>query len=167
MVNRSVLFYRHFEQYSGGHQKVFDYFSHLRATPGYQADICFSQTSQWNSTNPWFPDTRSVDFLPDGYDYLFIAGMDWAAYSQYPLKSSKPIINLIQHVRHAEPNQDVYPFLEKRAIRICVSPEVESAISAIANGPVITIANGIKIPKIYDQKRHDVYIAGHKNPSMA
>ena len=102
MVNRSVLFYRHFEQYSGGHQKVFDYFSHLRATPGYQADICFSQTSQWNSTNPWFPDTRSVDFLPDGYDYLFIAGMDWAAYSQYPLKSSKPIINLIQHVRHAE-----------------------------------------------------------------
>ncbi len=167
MANKSILFYRHFDQYSGGHQKVFDYFSHLRSSAGYRADVCFSQTSQWNSTNPWFPDTKPVAFLPDEYDYLFLAGMDWAALSQDILDSSKPIINLIQHVRHAEANQDVYPFLKNKAIRICVSPEVESAISAIANGPIITIANGIEIPKNSDQKRYDVYIAGFKNPAMA
>ncbi len=167
MANRSVLFYRHFERYSGGHQKVFDYFSHLRASEGYQADICFSQTSQWNITNPWFPDTRSVGFLPEKYNYLFLAGMDWVVCSEDVLNDSKPIINLIQHVRHAEPNEDVHPFLKNKAIRICVSPEVESAIAAIANGPVITIANGIEIPSISAEKCYEVFIAGFKNPSMA
>ena len=167
MENRSVLFYRHFERYSGGHQKVFDYFSHLGATEGYQADICFSQTSQWNITNPWFPETTPVAFLPGKYKYLFLAGMDWAACSKCVLDPSKPIINLIQHVRHAEPNEDVHPFLKNKAIRICVSPEVASAIEGIANGPVETIANGIAIPNISAEKRYEVYIAGFKNSSMA
>ena len=167
MANRSVLFYRHFERYSGGHQKVFDYFSHLRSAQRYHADICFSQASQWNSTNPWFPETTAVDFLPEEYDYLFLAGMDWAAYPQRVIDSSKPIINLIQHVRHAEPGEDVYPFLKNKAIRVCVSREVELAIQDIANGPVITIANGIEIPEIKSNKKDDVYIAGYKNKPLA
>ena len=93
--------------------------------------------------------------------------MDWAALSQDILDSSKPIINLIQHVRHAEPGEDVYPFLKNKAIRVCVSREVELAIQDIANGPVITIANGIEIPEIKSNKTDEVYIAGYKNQPLA
>ena len=107
MAYRSVLFFRHFDQYSGGHQKVFDYFSHLNSANDYRADISFSESSQWNLTNPWFPDFRRVAFAPDQYDYLFLAGMDWDIYSGHGIDPKKPVINLIQHVRHASPEADV------------------------------------------------------------
>jgi hypothetical protein len=167
MAKRSVLFYRDFERYSGGHQKVFDYFSHLNSSDNYRPEISFSRRSQQNSLNPWFPDYVGVDFTPTEYDYLFLAGMDWNVYSKECIDPEKPVINLIQHVRHALEGENVYPFLKNRAIRICVSPEVESAIKTLANGPVITIANGIDIPQVKAEKIHEVYIAGQKNLEMA
>jgi hypothetical protein len=166
-MTRSVLFYRHFDQYSGGQQKVFDYFSHLRAVDEYQADISFSESSLWDDTNPWFPDYRRVDFSPGQYDYLFLAGMDWLPYHECGIDPDKPVINLIQHVRHARSDEDVYPFLKNKAIRICVSPEVEAAIGDLANGPITTIANGIAIPEIECEKTNDVYVAGYKNQALA
>ena len=166
-MTRSVLFYRHFDQYSGGHQKVFDYFSHLHGEDSYQADISFSGSSLWDETNPWFPDCQAVHFAPDRYDYLFLAGMDWMPYGRYGIDSNKPVINLIQHVRHALPGEDVHPFLNNKAIRICVSPEVENAILPFANGPTITIPNSLSITDISCLKKWDVYIAGYKNPELA
>ena len=147
MNKRSVLFYRHFDRYSGGHQKVFDYFSHLHDADEYRPAISFSSTSEWDESNPWFPDHESIEFVPNRYDYLFLAGMDWSVYAQRGIDFEKPVINLIQHVRHASSDADVYPFLKHKAIRICVSPEVASAVRNLANGPVITIANGIEIPE--------------------
>jgi len=166
-MTRSVLFYRHFDQYSGGQQKVFDYFSHLRGQDNFRANISFSGSSLQDETNPWFPDYQGVHFAPDRYDYLFLAGMDWMLYRQYGIDSNKPVINLIQHVRHAIPDEDVHPFLSNKAIRICVSTEVETAISPFANGPTVTIANGISIPELTCPKVWDVYIAGYKNQSLA
>ena len=105
-----------------------------------------------SNSNPWFPRYKGVGFLPDLYDYVFLAGMDWNAFGQSALDPTKPVINLIQHVRHSSPTEDVYPFLAHRAIRICVSPEVENAIKPLVNGPIVTISNGIAIPPIEVEK---------------
>ena len=167
MSARTILFYRHFDQYSGGHQKVFDYFSHLHLSDAFHADISFSKESLWDDTNPWSSRTRPVAFAPDNYDYLFLAGMDWVKYTEDAIDPNKPVVNLIQHVRHASPKEDVYPFLKHKAIRICVSPEVESAITSIANGPVLTISNGISIPDVECTKTRDISVFGFKNPVLA
>src|SRR5438552_2195391 len=79
---------------------------------------------------------------------LFLAGTDWRGVpeldrSHFP----KPIINLVQHPRHAEPNSELRNFLRNRAVRICVSQEVADAITATGevNGPVFTIPNAIEL----------------------
>lgn len=167
MNARKVLFSRQFHRYSGGHQKVFDYYSHLNSVDRYQADVWFSEDSTWNDTNPWFPDSRRVRFLPNQYDYLFLAGTDWDNYSLNDVEPEIPIINLIQHVRHAFPDSDVNRFLKNKAIRVCVSAEVHSAIKDLAKGPVMTIENGISIPEIKSSKTCELFISGYKNPSFA
>lgn len=168
----SLLFYRDFQEYTGGHQKVADYFAHLQSSPGFNPAIAFSSNSLWDQSNPWFPEYQHqlVDYCPANYDYAFLAGMDWETYLASARPENQPVINLIQHVRHADPAQPMHRFLSERAIRICVSPEVAEAICATGkvNGPVITIANGIDIPVIQPQpKHHDVFIFGPKNPQLA
>ena len=77
----------------------------------------------------------------------------WRAWDWRYLRSSgleclgNPRINLIQHVRHAHVGSELYGYLSKRAIRICVSEEVADAIRATGrtNGPIFPIANGIDI----------------------
>ena len=167
MEKKSVLFYRQFDRYSGGHQKVFDYFSHFCSTEDYEPAISFSNETLWDNSNPWFPRHTGVAFLPNDYDYLFLGGTDWEALSKYSLDPKKPVINLIQHVRHASPTSDVYPFLTNKAIRICVSPEVASALEGLVTGPLLTISNGVSIPEFGTNKVNDVFVAGFKNPLLA
>ena len=167
MTQRSILFYRHFDVFSGGHQKVFDYFSHSQASNFLSPYISFSSSSRWNSSNPWFPDNVSVDFFPPSHDYLFLAGMDWEVFKPFIDHFNGPVINLIQHVRHGLQDSDVYPFLKHKAFRICVSPEVEDAIKGVACGPVVTIPNGLEITGRQAEKRSKVFIAGYKNPRLA
>lgn len=163
-----VLFYRDFRGYSGGHQKVFDYFSHLKSTEDFLPNISFSKATLWDETSPWYSDHQfsEIAFAPRKYDYLFLAGMDWA---QLRDSFSRPIINLVQHVRHADPTQDVYPFLTRKAIRICVSPEVEQAIRSTGkvNGPTFTISNGANIPARPLERVRDFYLLGGKQPELA
>lgn len=166
-----VLFYRDFRHYTGGHQKLFDYFSHLRAHPSYRPYIHFTPASRWDETNPWFglPKKWIAPFEPARFDWLFLAGMDWQAYLAAGLLPDKPVVNLIQHVRHAAPGQDVYPFLKQKAIRICVSQQVADAIQATGrvNGPVFTIPNGHEIGCAPQPRVRDVYILGLKQPALA
>ena len=44
----------------------------------------------------------------------------------------RPIVNLVQHVWHACPNDPLnrHRFLPHKAIRICVSPQIDKAITA-------------------------------------
>jgi hypothetical protein len=168
----AVIFYRDFQEYTGGHQKVADYFQHLKASSDFSPHISFSPQSLWDKSNPWFPEYQQqyVEYLPANYNYAFLAGMDWQIYLSSPRPKKQPVINLIQHVRHADPAQPMHQFLSEPAIRICVSPEVSEAIKATGkvNGPVFTIANGIDIPAIeQQQKQHDVFIFGPKNPQLA
>ena len=60
-------------------------------------------------------------------------------------------------------------YLAEKAIRVCVSAEVENAILGTdrVNGPTFVIPNGIDIPDIEVDKNTDVFIAGMKRPHLA
>ncbi|MCP4695067.1 MAG: glycosyltransferase family 4 protein [Desulfobacterales bacterium] len=145
---KTVLFYRRFRGFTGGHLKVWDYFNHVRRSEAHTPEIIFSRDSTWNETNPWRGLERHVrgPDAPPRADILFIAGMDW----QWLTKkrgdvSSTPVINLIQGIRHAWPNDPRYAFLGRRAIRICVSEQVGEALRGAnrTRGPLFVIPNGI------------------------
>lgn len=169
---KRVLFYRDYISPHGGHFKVADYFQHTCTTPGFCADMVFSERTVWNKNNPWFSSMTAVNnyYQPDGYDYVFLAGMDWQVYLASNPRKKRPVINLIQHVRHADPDADVYAFLTQSAIRICVSNAIASAIQATGhvNGPIFTIPNGLALPEIkVSAKVWDIVIVGVKHPGIA
>ena len=142
----SLSFYRQYYGYTGGHQKVHDYIKHFIALG-------------------WVCDS----YRPFDCDVTFLAGMDWQAYlAQDNHKKPHKIINLIQHVRHADPKEPLYEFLRHRAIRLCVSDAVRDAVSPFANGPCYTIKMGHDIPcEPVLEKTYDVYILGLKQPELA
>jgi glycosyltransferase involved in cell wall biosynthesis len=175
-MKRIVLFHRDFRRFTGGHLKVWNYFNHVRAAKSYEPRIAFTPESKWDETNPWFSSKEFVtEWKPEVADVLFLAGADW---NRLPATAAnefaKPIINLIQHPRHADPNNDVYRFLTNRAIRICVSRQTAEAINATGkvNGPVFVIPNGISIHDIPlsvapGERQVEVLISGLKVPELA
>lgn len=167
---KTWLFYRHYPFHTGGQQKVADYFSHLLAAVDHSPAIYFSADSQLVPGNPWeiLGSPVSVDYAPANYDYIFLAGMDWEQYLPYA-HLRKPVINLIQHVRHADPAQPMYPFLSEPAIRVCVSDEVAQAILATGrvNGPVHVIPNGLDLPSLVSApKTIDALVLSLKQPQL-
>jgi len=165
-----VLFYRNFLSYSGGHQKIYDYYTHLNDSDEYEVDISFSKDTKWDDSNPWKNEKidRNLEFNPKGYDIVFLGGMDWLQL-EADIEDSISVINLIQHVRHSYDTHKLYKFLNRKAVRICVSNEVNEAISSTkkVNGPTYTIENGHKLEDIKLEKKNDIYILGLKNPSLA
>lgn len=174
---RTVLFYRDFRGFTGGHLKVWDYFNHVLQAPGYHPQIAFSADSLWDSTNPWLPMREQVlaQWHADHADLLFLAGMDWSILSEAQRRfPPKPVINLIQHVRHGDPKEALYQYLHYRAVRICVSESVAEALHASGrvNGPLFTIPNGIDFqdlpqPKSWEGRDLDILIIGIKQPALA
>ncbi len=177
MARRVVLFYRDFQRFTGGHLKVWDYFNHVMASPGVEPRITFSSRSVWDSTNPWVKRKDAVvEWNPEAADLLFLGGLDWRVLPASQRKAfPKPIINLIQHPRHAETGSELRSFLSYRAIRICVSEEVAAAISATheVNGPVYVIPNGVDVsgfpalPKTISERATNLLICGLKAPDLA
>lgn len=165
---KRVLFYRDLQRYSGGHQKVADYFEHLASSNAFSPCISFSQASRWDEFNPW-QGKDVVEYWPTDYDYVFLAGLDWRTYLAAERPQHQPVINLVQHVRHAEPGEDVFEYLAQRAIRICVSQQVADAIQGTGrvNGPVFTIPNGVALPELDVRKAYDLVILGIKQPELA
>ncbi len=174
---RVVLFHRDFQRFTGGHLKVWDYFNHVGASPDHERQISFTARSKWDRTNPWFAmRDRVVDWNPKKADLLFLAGTDWRALSEPDQRESGwPVFNLIQHPRHAEVGSELRRFLRNRAIRICVSEEVASAIRATGevNGPLYVIPNGVDIsafpnpPNLLAERNTDLLICGLKSPELA
>ena len=145
-----VLFYRDFRRFTGGHLKVWHYFNHVRSSPAHTAHVSFTRESVWDESNPWGDARDAVVDHPAGFrpDALFLAGLDWRRIRPWARRRPRrPVINLVQHVRHAEPDDPRYAFLHHRAVRICVSREVASAIEGTGrvNGPVLTIPNGLDL----------------------
>lgn len=151
-----ALFHRQFHIYYGGHGKVWDYFNHIKKSGLYEPRIFFTQDSVFDESNPWLHSRESITakWNPEQADLLFVGGTDWEAVPAR-LPERVPIINLIQHVRHADPGQPLYRYLRNRAFRICVSQPVADAILATGqvNGPVAVIPNGIELPPHIEQNK--------------
>jgi hypothetical protein len=171
-----VLFYRDFRRFTGGHLKVWDYFNHVASSPEHEPRIAFSRESKWDSSNPWSGLSNYVtEWKPGAADILFLAGNDWRALDQSERQHfRRPIINLIQHQRHADAKSELRSFLKNRACRICVSDAVADAIKATeeVNGPVFVIPNAIDLAslplgKSYEDRSIDVLICGLKAPELA
>ncbi|WP_298607883.1 glycosyltransferase [uncultured Thiothrix sp.] len=174
---KKVFFHRDFLRFQGGHLKVWNYFNHLKSTQDYLPEIYFSPSSIHDSNNPWQFTSKLKEWSPGLADILFLAGLDWQSVLNnklYVEKRSKiPVINLIQGLSHADPQDIKYPFLSKRAIRICVSNQVESAISSTGkvNGPIFTIPNGVDLdnlpmPLSSSQKDIELLIVAIKKPQL-
>lgn len=165
-----LLFRRDFRAYQGGHGKVWDYYRHTAAHPGWEPNIHFTSESVY-AGNPWRESEAAgivPDWCPGRYDALLLAGMDWTAWRVD--REGTPVLNLIQHVRHADPDADVNAFLARRAIRLCVSASVANALLARGvRGPVITIDAALDIPRnppTRDALREGVVIGAIKQPAL-
>jgi hypothetical protein len=175
-MRRRVLFYRNFKGLTGGHLKVWDYFRHVQSATNHTADIHFTLDSTWGADNPWLPvkDAALPRWEPEAADIWFLAGMDWSALTiEQRARPPVPVINLIQHVRHADPREALYEFLQYPAVRVCVSHPVAQALAASGrvNGPIRVIENGIDhsswpSPRPWEQRTYDVVICGYKQPSL-
>jgi hypothetical protein len=174
---RRVLFFRDFQLLSGGHLKVWDYYSHVRHANDYVPEIYLSETSRLDPSNPWYGEAvRPLEvWNPTAADVLFVAGTDWLMLPQsFRVNTPVPIVNLIQHVRHGDPQDDRFAFLSHRAVRICVSSEVAEAIQKTmrVNGPIHVIPNGLDIsgfpaPNPLQDRAYDIFIGGSKAPEVA
>jgi glycosyltransferase involved in cell wall biosynthesis len=178
-MKKIVLFHRDFQRFSGGHLKVWNYFNHVRESNQFEPRIAFTRDSKWDETNPW-REARDfvVDWKPESADVLFLAGTDWRVL-QDRQALEKPIINLLQHPRHADAKNETRKYLRHRAARICVSQQVADAINATGevNGPVFVIPNGIdlsRLPKLdglkpssLQTRKIDMLISGFKAPDFA
>ena len=174
----TVLFFRNFQRFTGADLKVWDYFNHVLATPGWNACVRFSEDSVWDETNPWRDAIDHVigaddEIDPDAY---FVSGVDWRQIQPAIRRESPvPVLNLIQAVWHACPNDLMlrYRFLPHKAIRICVSPEVERAINGTGTvrGPTFVVPNGIDLDAIRSfagkgGRDVELVIAANKQPEL-
>lgn len=172
---RRLLFHRDFAGYTGGHGKVWDYFQHALAL-GWDARVHLSAESLRDASNPWMacPERIEPFWQPAACDVLFLAGMDWKALADFR-QPPRPVLNLLQHVRHAWPEHPLRAFLVAPARRICVSQAVTEAVLATGevNGPVVTIAAALELPELpakaqlQAEKDGLVLIAGLKAPALA
>lgn len=177
-MDRKVYYYRNYHGFTGGHLKVCHYFQHIEAANGYNPHIFFTEESIMNEENPWYPFQRNLlkEWHPLSADLLFLGGMDWLGIPEkYRPLCPVPVINLIQCRKHSNPGTLLHSFLSHRAVRICVSKEVQEAIESTSkvNGPVFTIENGLDIDIIEkmsvptENRKYEICIAGAKNPTIA
>lgn len=169
-AERVLLFHRDYRGLTGGHLKVRHYFSHAEHSARFRPRIYFTPGSVRGPENPWYgisPPPLAA-WRPAEAVVLFVAGLDWEA---VPDPSPAPVVNLIQHVRHAHAGDARRPFLARPAVRICVSQEVADAIAetGAVNGPIHVIPNGIDLENIPSAAERDIpiLIAGLKNPPFA
>ncbi len=171
---KTVLFYRDFRGFTGGHLKVWHYFNHTRASDRYAPKVYFSKDSVWNEDNPWWHSGKTAiasTWAPFEADVLVLGGMDWTAMPAELLNIPRvPIINLVQGLRHADPCDPRYEFLKHRAIRICSNLEVEKSLRLVPdlNGPIVYVPMGLDLHNLPSerQERYDVVIAAIKAPEL-
>ena len=175
---KTVLFQREFLRFQGGHLKVWQYFNHVRAAAGFEPVVRFRPDTVWADSNPWLPVLDEALSWEDAVDpdVLFVAGRDWRWLDPRQCEESPvPVINLLQHVLHAAPDDPLarHRFLPNKAIRICTSSEIAHAIEKTGrvHGPVFTIPNGIDLAELDAvpkpaQRDIDLLIVAAKQPQL-
>ena len=165
-----ILFHRDFQFYTGGHGKVWDYFCHA-VNLGLDARVYLTPDSKRDASNPWMgvPDRLVDQWAPRQFDVVFLAGMDWQAFSGR--SSPRPVINLIQGTRHGRADSPLREFLSRSAHRICVSRAVAKAIAltGVVNGPSSVISPAVDVVPLTGAEalRSGVLISGMKAPALA
>jgi hypothetical protein len=173
---RTVFFHRDFRGFTGGHLKVWDYFNHVSSSAHHKPRINFSKETLWDETNPWLGlrEQSQEAFKAGPGDILFLAGMDWLSLTaNQRQKSTTPIINLVQGIKHSDPADIRSSFLKYKAVRICVSQPIREAIESShkVNGPLYVIPNGIDrtlipSPSNLLDRPVDVLLAALKQPHL-
>jgi hypothetical protein len=172
-----VLFHRNYKRFQGGHLKVFHYFEHVRSSSSHDARIRFTADSVFDEANPWSALRKSV-VAPDeplAADVLFLAGTDWRQLDPVQRADSPvPILNLIQGLSDSRRFAAMHEFIGNRAIRICVSPEIQEGLEATgkARGPVLTVPIGLDLealpaPRPAAERDIDCMVLGVKDPRSA
>lgn len=170
---KQMLFVRDFTVFTGGHLKVADYVDHVGASGLVEPLLFFTERSSHGSENPFLRTAAASTPRLRPADAYFVDGRDWRFLDAAGLDTSgRPVINLIQHVRHANPADERYRYLNRRALRVCVSRQVAQAIEATGrvNGGIVIIENGIDLKAIQlvrAEKKQRVFLGGFKNPKMA
>ncbi len=169
-MTRRLLFRRDFRSYQGGHGKVWDYYRHTAAHPRWEPNVHFTRESV-DAANPWRESAAAgivPGWSPRQADALFLGGMDWVAWPGD--REDTPVVNLIQHVRHADKGSDVNAFLGRRAIRLCVSDAVADALRACGvRGPLITIDAALDLAAVGPANtgaRAGIVIGATKQPAL-
>ncbi len=165
-----ILFLRKFKKLSGGQIKVREYFEHCAQHPALKPFVYFTPDSIHTRSLLWrdVPAERIVhELAPETYDAVFLAGKDW---DLLPANlGGVKIINLVQHVKHAEEGNARFSYLARPAYRICVSQEVFEAIKPHANGPTHLITNGVSLdlfaPRA-EKASNAILIWARKNPAL-
>jgi hypothetical protein len=176
---RAIVFFRNYRKFTGGHLKVRHYFEHVYHSGMYTPRVWLSPSSVSDGANPWArgkPNdgpsrATSQAFSKMSPGGLFLGGRDWHFLDRtVRARSPIPVLNLIQHVRHAVPADPRYQFLNHRAVRICVSPEIQSAIGETrrVNGPVFVVPNGTELGGIPPRRgrQSGILIAALKQPRL-
>ena len=170
----TMLFVRDYTSFTGGHLKSSHYLGHAAAFPGIEPILYLTGQGRARADNPFLATGARRVERPVPADIYFAGGLDWEVLDAAGIDTSnRPVVNLIQHLRHADPTDPRYRYLSRSALRICVSPEVAQAVSATgrANGPVVTIENGLdldELPLVTRQPEPGrVFVAGWKNPDLA
>lgn len=171
---KTISFVRDFTEFSGGHLKMFDYFNHVAQSGVFSPALTLTMRSRRDVTNPWIRAGIAFSETFRTSDAYFLGGVDWDILDQAGVDlTGRSVINLIQHVRHAWPQDVRYRFLNRPALRICVSEEVADAVRAtgVANGEIVTIPNGVDQESLMAlrgvPKEQDVFIGGLKAPGLA
>ena len=182
---RNVWFHRDYARFQGGHLKHSHYFGHVAAMPGFAPKITFSGnltsedlTLERQQLWPPTQEFAAAHWRPGEGDLFFLAGVDWRYLFAGGFEDfSVPRINLVQGIRHAQADTELYRYLAHKAVRVCVSEEVADAILSTGrvNGPVMTIRNSIDIDPIdvgvgsenERKKLRPVVVVGYKRPQLA
>jgi glycosyltransferase involved in cell wall biosynthesis len=167
----TILFFRKFQRPTGGGLKVLDYYRHASASKRFAPRIFVDPSSKRNHF--WVGDAGCVNsYDPESADVLFVAGMDWTALDPWPqIEERKPVVNLVQGLRHSDPQDPRFNFLSRRAVRICVGEEIAEGLRSTGecNGPVRIIRMGMDwsalppSPKV----KGGIFIGGMKQAQTA
>ena len=169
-----MLFVRDYHGYTGGHQKVLDYFHHMLASRTVDPSVYFTRDTVFEGHSPWRDVTtdRIAANLATTQAY-FLAGLDWEIIDAHAIDMrGKPVLNLIQHFRHADPSDARYSYLSRPATRVCVTAGLAEALHATGrvNGPIVTIEAGVpafvssEAPS--EQDTIDVFIGAFKDAQL-
>jgi len=163
-----LLFHRRYRSFQGGHLKLRDYIGHTAASGLFAPALHMAESAAGHpfaDACPLWPAYR-----PERAAALFLAGMDWDALPCGE-EHRRPVINLLQGLRHADPADRRFAFLARPAIRLCVSSAVAEAVRATgqASGPVLCLPAGVDLAEIPCPASRPVavVVAGLKRPDLA